>query len=320
MSAGFAYSQAELGLDAVLKECADYFSARLLEGPKRRLVITEIDADTVKLSGYIRNGLQESFERNGSFTIIDYKSRDILKKEQDYQMQSGLVSDETALSITRQLGAEVIVSGEISKAGFLYYMTLRLTDGETGTGSIQNKHIRIDPLLAGLLDIQEEKKTVLAAFDAYNNQFALSVRGSRADNTYRVGDSLPLHVRAEKECWIMVIYVFADGTQSIFYPGVKDAGTDVNHFRAGEEKQIPNNRTTIVLEPPLGDEFLLVFAYDRPFRVPPEAAQPVKFSASAITRGARLEADGSSPAASGGSGPSAMNLLAVARYNYRIVQ
>jgi len=76
----------------------------------------------------------------GKFRFVDMTKVNAVKKQYDYQISSGLVSEETAVKVGRQIGAEYMLYGNISsiikrdsKTKDAYYkVTLKLMDIESG--------------------------------------------------------------------------------------------------------------------------------------------------------------------------------------------
>jgi hypothetical protein len=131
-----------VSLDAAIKESAEYFSVRFPGGT--RIAVTGIEADSIRLSDYIAEELWNHFEQSGKFTMIDRQNLARIQEELIFQA-SGLVDDESARSIGRLHGAEIIVYGRISPADRGRRMTLYASEVERGVSSQQAKTVLPDP-------------------------------------------------------------------------------------------------------------------------------------------------------------------------------
>ncbi|GMO49670.1 MAG: hypothetical protein Ta2B_30630 [Termitinemataceae bacterium] len=84
------------------------------------------------------------------FTIIDRKNIDAIEGELKFQT-NGTISKETAQSIGKILGPEVIVYGKLNKLGSDYRIIIYATQVEKGTSDIEPRTISLDERLAALL-------------------------------------------------------------------------------------------------------------------------------------------------------------------------
>ncbi|RLV60541.1 penicillin-binding protein activator LpoB [Parashewanella curva] len=92
--------------------------------------------DTESVTDSISNRLL----RSGKFRFIDMTKVDAVRKQLDYQNNSGMVDPSTAIKFGRQIGAQYMLYGNLSsivkQAGstkdVYYKMTMRLMDLETG--------------------------------------------------------------------------------------------------------------------------------------------------------------------------------------------
>ena len=92
--------------------------------------------DTESVTDSISNQLL----RSGKFRFIDMTKVDAVRKQLDYQNNSGMVDPSTAINFGRQIGAQYMLYGNLSsivkQAGstkdVYYKMTMRLMDLETG--------------------------------------------------------------------------------------------------------------------------------------------------------------------------------------------
>jgi hypothetical protein len=147
---GPEYSAESLALDGAVAGIAGYFTGRLPAGSATAIV--SFEAETGGLSDYLLEEFWGRFEESGKFIMVDRRNLDRIRTEMDYQM-SGEVSDESARSIGRQYGAQVIVYGRMIPLGDEYRLTVWATDVERASSSQRAVTVRPDGRLASLLRV-----------------------------------------------------------------------------------------------------------------------------------------------------------------------
>jgi hypothetical protein len=76
--------------------------------------------------------LSSKLVRDGRLSVVERKAGQMKTIEEELQYQySGAVSDETVLSIGKQLGAELVITGSIDRLGNLYRMYIKVIHIET---------------------------------------------------------------------------------------------------------------------------------------------------------------------------------------------
>jgi hypothetical protein len=109
-------------LDAAVRETSDYLNTHLTKGNK--LVILNIQSEYPALSEYVIDELVANTVNDRTFTVVDRQQIAAIRAELDFQM-SGEVDDDSAQAAGRMLGAQVIISGAISKIGDFYRLRVR---------------------------------------------------------------------------------------------------------------------------------------------------------------------------------------------------
>jgi hypothetical protein len=89
-----------------------------------------MNSPPVNLSYYVIDSVLMHLVNDGNFVVIERSELDAIQREQKYQL-SGEVSDETAVSIGKQLGTQMIVTGSILPFGSDYSFRLKVTDVQT---------------------------------------------------------------------------------------------------------------------------------------------------------------------------------------------
>ncbi|MDR2500526.1 MAG: CsgG/HfaB family protein [Treponema sp.] len=111
-----------IDLDAAVRETSDYLNRQLPKGNK--LVILNIQSDFPALSEYIIDELIANTVNDRFFSVVDRRQLDAIRAELDFQT-SGEVDDETAQALGRIAGAQIIISGGVSRIGDLYRLRVR---------------------------------------------------------------------------------------------------------------------------------------------------------------------------------------------------
>jgi len=117
-------------LDDVIQKAAEKMEERLDKGTKVALV--NVQSPTVQFSEYVLNYLESILVNNGKLIVVDRSNLDKVRQELGFQM-SGEVSDESAKTIGKMLGAGAIVTGSLLAVGNSYRLTLKAINVETAT-------------------------------------------------------------------------------------------------------------------------------------------------------------------------------------------
>jgi hypothetical protein len=135
-------------LDAAIRETSDYLNKQLPKGNK--LVVLNIQSEYPALSEYIIDELIANTVNDRVFTVVDRQQLDTLRQELDFQT-TGEVDDETAQALGRIAGAQIIVSGAVSRIGDLYRLRVRALSVQTAQIAGQfNRNIPDGPTVVAL--------------------------------------------------------------------------------------------------------------------------------------------------------------------------
>jgi len=196
LSAAAAFAQNTVTLDQALDNCAAYLGIQLPIGA--RVAVLKIEARTDGVSDYVTDSLSAKTVAQKHLTVVERgRALEALEAEQRYQM-SGRVSDETAVSVGRQLGAQSIITGSIAPFGDLYRMDIRVVHVETGRVQAQwsANAVRID---SSLIRLNIPTVTAFVRFAGtaleINDQDSLLQDLQRALDTHKV----PIEVFSEDE-------------------------------------------------------------------------------------------------------------------------
>jgi hypothetical protein len=139
-------------LDAAIRETSDYLNKQLPKGNK--LVILNFQSEYPALSEYVIDELIANTVNDRVFSVVDRQQLNTIRAELNFQM-SDEVSDETAQSVRELTGAQIIVSGAVSRLGVLYRLRVRTLSVESARIEGQfNRNIPDGPTIAALVQSQ----------------------------------------------------------------------------------------------------------------------------------------------------------------------
>ena len=124
-SFGFAQEK----IDSIMLKVADDVTSKC--NSKTILCILDFNSPSKDLSEYIQTELTSQVTENG-MKVVTRSNMNKVDTELNYQL-SGFISDETALSICKRLGANAIVFGQIKELDNKYNLQVRLLDVETAS-------------------------------------------------------------------------------------------------------------------------------------------------------------------------------------------
>ncbi|MHC6202095.1 hypothetical protein ACYULU_02760 [Breznakiellaceae bacterium SP9] len=128
------------------------------EAAKKTVAVLNFSSEAEELSRYVVGSLANLLVQNDVVTVLD-RDRDtlaLITKEQDFQL-SGAVSDESAVSIGKQLGAQYIVTGAFTSIGADYQFSVKTIAVETGVIAASSLlFVRTDAKVQALLGGKRE--------------------------------------------------------------------------------------------------------------------------------------------------------------------
>jgi hypothetical protein len=112
-------------LETALSAAADVIIARLT--PKTTIAVVSIASADVDAAEFVVDELAYFIVSSGNFKVVDRKSLDAIRSEQNFQT-SGDVDDDSAVSIGKLLGANIVITGSIAGAGSTRRLRLKALD------------------------------------------------------------------------------------------------------------------------------------------------------------------------------------------------
>jgi hypothetical protein len=116
------------GIEGALEKASGDVSERFTANSK--VAIVYITAEDRNTENYITGELEHLLQRRGFF-IVDRSDLDKIRTEQQFGM-SGEVDDDTAASIGKLAGANIVITGKIDGEGNLRRLRLRALDTTSG--------------------------------------------------------------------------------------------------------------------------------------------------------------------------------------------
>jgi TolB-like protein len=144
----FSQNDNSVSLDRAISGSMSYLSEHLDQGS--RVAVLNFTAPPA-VSNYIIEESIAFLVKDGKLTVVDRNELELLQREINFQL-SGEVSDESAQSIGKKLGAQTIISGSLNPFGNIWRMHIRALEVETArVQSAQTYTIRKDRVLSNLI-------------------------------------------------------------------------------------------------------------------------------------------------------------------------
>ncbi|MDR1277481.1 MAG: iron transporter [Treponema sp.] len=116
-------------LDEAIRASAEQLGSDLTG---RKVAVVAFGSPSVALSEYVIDELSRALVNSRVVTVVDRKELDKVREELEFQL-SGEVSDESARSIGKMLGADVVVLGSLADVGNAYRFGAKALDVESAT-------------------------------------------------------------------------------------------------------------------------------------------------------------------------------------------
>jgi len=183
-----AFSQSSVPLDNGFSDGIKYFETRIVKGTK--LVVLNFKTVSPALSEFIMEELTVHFVNSGSFTVVDRSNLALLQQEMAFQL-SGDVSDETALSIGKMLGAHTIVSGSFDSLGDIFRLRIRAIAVESAAiQGIYTVNVQKDRLLTNLSGTSNTNENVPKNSGTQSSQSSQSTQPGNNESRVLLPDYL----------------------------------------------------------------------------------------------------------------------------------
>jgi len=196
-----AFSQSAVTLDMALNNSTTYLTEKI--PAKTKVVVLNFTSKWPELSDYIIEELIGYIVNEGTLTVVDRSNMEVIRKEMDFQL-SGEVSDETAQSIGKKLGAQIIISGSMTAIGNTYRLRIRAISVETAQiQGMQNIDVVQDSRSAALTGTAYAGPATVTRSNtstpSANTQNAISIMLSSADWQINKDPSSTMNVNVGRE-------------------------------------------------------------------------------------------------------------------------
>lgn len=129
-------SMISAGVEVLAEKIVSAFKESTEEQYKNNLAVYEFasvgeDAKKNEIGKTIASLLTTELKRTGEFDIVDRDNLDKALEEMELSM-SGLVDEESAVEVGKMLAANIFLHGDATEVEGRYYITVRMTDVETG--------------------------------------------------------------------------------------------------------------------------------------------------------------------------------------------
>jgi TolB-like protein len=167
----YLYAQSVVSLDEAISNGAIEIADKLQSGTK--VVVLNFQSPSQRLSDHVLDGMMIGLLKSGKVTVVDRANLELIRQEMKFQL-SGEVSDESAQSIGRILGAQSIVSGRFEDMGNNYRVIFRTIAVETAElQALSSVNVRKDSQIAALMGEEVINPGVLWGYGALNIAFGL---------------------------------------------------------------------------------------------------------------------------------------------------
>jgi hypothetical protein len=130
-AAGSTAAQKPIGqstLEAALYAAAQVIVARI--PPKTTIAVVSIASRDIESAEFVLDELAYVIVSSGGFKVVDRKSLEAIREEQHFQT-GGDVDDDSAVSIGKLLGANIVITGSITGVGSTRRLRLKALDVTT---------------------------------------------------------------------------------------------------------------------------------------------------------------------------------------------
>jgi len=200
----YLFSQNPIGLDKALQQTVNLIYTSINTGA--RIFISDVQANSLSLTEYTTNKLVVMVlndKRKDNLVVVERNTQNLalMNKEINYQL-SGEVSDETALSLGRKLGAEVIITGDIKQFSENFILHIRIVHIESGRIlGVINETIKSDKELKPYLlknTISNKTKPIKQNIQWHNDEWInnwlyLGVRYGYMPNIYKLNSNIDMN-------------------------------------------------------------------------------------------------------------------------------
>jgi TolB-like protein len=180
-------------LHGALSKTVEYLEGRLPGGTI--VAVLSIKSEYPRFSEYVIEELTKEMVNGRKLRVVERRRLDVIREEMDYQM-SGEVSEESARSIGRQLGAEMVITGSLGPMEQGYVLRVQAVNVETALiEGIDSRNIRLSRMQRTSLVGDEPRPEPVKSRAPRRKWLYLGARAGGSKRTYTVnsgGFGLPV--------------------------------------------------------------------------------------------------------------------------------
>ncbi len=214
---------------------------------------------------YLRQKIESAIEQYTKFSLIS----DEQIKWAGVKYASLTYSSEelgTPESFGKYIGSKIVITGSYWESKDAIDLNLKATDVEKKV-ILSTASINIPKLLLPDIPLVPENYNPRVDDEVIEStrkgeELKVDVWVDRPDGIYYEGDSIRIFVKANKECYIQLVYYDAEGNAILVFPHKKEWN---NRIEGNRVYRVPGN---FVIEPPFGREILKVMASENPLPLP----------------------------------------------------
>jgi hypothetical protein len=136
-------------LDAAINNAGDEFSYSLKKGSK--VAVLAVRSGSARMSNYIIEEMTSVFMNQMVVTVVDHVQINQLQQEMNFRM-SGDVSDPSAQTIGKRLGAQTVITGSFELVGNYYRFRVKAIDVATAAiMATYSANVQNDQIVASLM-------------------------------------------------------------------------------------------------------------------------------------------------------------------------
>lgn len=115
------------------------------------------------------------------------------------------------------------------------------------------------------ISVQQTERDLVSSVESSPNDFNIRLEINKGDGgTYKAGEELKIFFKSDKDCYVKVIYLDAEGNRVVLYPTEDDP---IIKLKKGVVHDLTaHSRWRISCDPTCGTEMLLAVASTEPFR------------------------------------------------------
>jgi TolB-like protein len=207
-TAGIA-AQSSLPLSQAVLRAAENLETCLKSGTT--IAVVSFASPTEAFSAYVLDELTAALVNRKRLLVVERKNLDAVRQEQGFGF-SGEVDDDSAIRVGHFLGAQVVVTGRLNRAGGAYRIVIQTINAETSAlEASYSSDITADAHLARLLEgaapeppPASPREQGLAAFSADEFGGVWTATVSYAANGVSYRDAYTVELYEDGTCWVVV--------------------------------------------------------------------------------------------------------------------